>query len=112
LVCSTGPAGDIPGGGTNPTQLPTKTLEYDRWGNTAKLTETANGVTRTTTTTTDVAGRPTLVSVTGGVGTAVPDTTSGWLGDKQRSSETVTSATLMGVRLYDPITGRFLSIRT
>ncbi|MGW3131073.1 DNRLRE domain-containing protein [Streptomyces sp. NPDC001123] len=76
LLCSTGPASDITGGGTNPTQLPTKTVEYDRWGNTAKLTETANGVTRTTTTTTDAAGRPTLVSVTGGVGTAVPDTTT------------------------------------
>ncbi|MCX4909591.1 DNRLRE domain-containing protein [Streptomyces sp. NBC_00878] len=76
LVCSVGPAGDITGGGTNPTQLPTKTVEYDRWGNTAKLTETANSVTRTTTTTSDAAGRPTLVSVTGGVGTAVPDTTT------------------------------------
>ncbi|MFF3663270.1 RHS repeat-associated core domain-containing protein [Streptomyces olivochromogenes] len=41
------------------------------------------------------------------------DTTAtryGWLGGKQRSSETVTGATLMGVRLYDPTTGRFLSI--
>jgi len=32
----------------------------------------------------------------------------GWLGGKQRSSETITGATLMGVRLYDPTTGRFL----
>ncbi|SDP43914.1 RHS repeat-associated core domain-containing protein [Actinacidiphila guanduensis] len=32
----------------------------------------------------------------------------GWLGGKQRSSETVTGATLMGARLYDPTTGRFL----
>ncbi|WP_225839514.1 DNRLRE domain-containing protein [Streptomyces sp. NK08204] len=76
LVCSVGPAGDITGGGSNPTQLPTKTSEYDRWGNTAKLIEAANGVTRTTTTTADAAGRPTLVSVTGAVGTAVPDTTT------------------------------------
>ncbi|MGW7527833.1 DNRLRE domain-containing protein [Streptomyces sp. NPDC054783] len=76
LVCSVGPAGAITGGGTNPAQLPTKTTEYDRWGNVSKLTETANGVTRTTTTTADAAGRPTLVSVTGGVGTAVADTTT------------------------------------
>jgi RHS repeat-associated protein len=76
LVCSVGPAGAITGGGTNPTQLPTKTVEYDRWGNTSKVTESANGVTRTATTTSDAAGRPTLVSVTGGVGTAVPDTTT------------------------------------
>jgi RHS repeat-associated protein len=33
----------------------------------------------------------------------------GWLGGKQRSSETVTGATLMGVRLYDSTAGRFLS---
>ncbi|MEU6511964.1 RHS repeat-associated core domain-containing protein [Streptomyces sp. NPDC046942] len=34
----------------------------------------------------------------------------GWLGGKQRSSETLTGLTLMGVRLYNPTTGRFLSI--
>ncbi|MDN3263473.1 DNRLRE domain-containing protein [Streptomyces sp. CSDS2] len=33
----------------------------------------------------------------------------GWLGGKQRSSETLTGLTLMGVRLYNPATGRFLS---
>ncbi|WP_407077604.1 DNRLRE domain-containing protein [Streptomyces sp. SCSIO 30461] len=33
-----------------------------------------------------------------------------WLGAKQRSSETLTGLTLMGVRLYNPTTGRFLSI--
>ncbi|WP_405803518.1 hypothetical protein OG729_00535 [Streptomyces sp. NBC_00210] len=76
LICSTGPAGAITGGGANPTQLPTNTVEYDRFGSTAKVTETANSVTRTTTTTFDNAGRPTTVSVTGGVGTAVPDVTS------------------------------------
>ncbi|WP_199930822.1 RHS repeat-associated core domain-containing protein, partial [Streptomyces sp. CB02923] len=32
-----------------------------------------------------------------------------WLGAKQRSGETLTGLTLMGVRLYDPATGRFLS---
>ncbi|MFE4698714.1 DNRLRE domain-containing protein [Streptomyces sp. NPDC056738] len=71
LVCSVGPAGDITLGGTNPTQLPTKTTEYGRWGSIAKLTETANGVTRTTTLTIDEAGRPTQSAITGGVGTGV-----------------------------------------
>ncbi|WP_372499296.1 RHS repeat-associated core domain-containing protein [Streptomyces sudanensis] len=33
-----------------------------------------------------------------------------WLGAKQRSSETLAGLTLMGVRLYNPATGRFLSI--
>lgn len=74
-VCSVGPAGVITGGGSNPSQLPTKTTEYDRWGNTAKVTETANGSTRTSTSTYDGAGRVKTVSVTG-VGTAVPDTTT------------------------------------
>ncbi|MEU3652235.1 RHS repeat-associated core domain-containing protein [Streptomyces sp. NPDC032161] len=34
----------------------------------------------------------------------------GWLGGKQRSAETPTGLTLMGVRLYNPVTGRFLSV--
>lgn len=33
-----------------------------------------------------------------------------WLGAKQRSTETLTGLTLMGARLYNPNTGRFLSI--
>jgi RHS repeat-associated protein len=32
----------------------------------------------------------------------------GWLGGKQRSAEDVGGLTLIGVRVYDPITGRFL----
>jgi RHS repeat-associated protein len=34
----------------------------------------------------------------------------GWLGAKQRSSETLTGLTLMGVRLYNAATGRFLTM--
>ncbi|MEU5115565.1 RHS repeat-associated core domain-containing protein [Streptomyces longwoodensis] len=41
--------------------------------------------------------------------TGQPATRYGWLGGKQRSSETLTGLTLMGVRLYNPATGRFLS---
>lgn len=33
----------------------------------------------------------------------------GWLGTKQRSTDTVGGLTLMGARLYNPTTGRFLS---
>ncbi|MDT9698293.1 DNRLRE domain-containing protein [Streptomyces sp. P17] len=76
MVCSTGPAGAITGGGTNPAELPTKTVEYDRWGNTAKVTETANSLTRTVTSTYDAAGRIKTTSLSGGVGTAVPDTST------------------------------------
>ncbi|MFG3197651.1 RHS repeat-associated core domain-containing protein [Streptomyces sp. NPDC048208] len=41
------------------------------------------------------------------------DTTAaryGWLGAAQRSADSVTEAVLMGVRLYDPTAGRFLSV--
>ncbi|MFJ3786834.1 DNRLRE domain-containing protein [Streptomyces sp. NPDC090093] len=86
LVCSTAPGGAITGGGTNPAQLPTTTTEYNWWGAPSKVTETANGVTRTTTTTHDNAGRPTKVAVTGGTGQAVPEVTTE----------------------YDPVTGRTL----
>ncbi|MFE4822176.1 RHS repeat-associated core domain-containing protein [Streptomyces sp. NPDC056704] len=34
----------------------------------------------------------------------------GWLGGKQRSTETPSGVTPMGVRLYHPTTGRFLSV--
>jgi RHS repeat-associated protein len=76
LVCSIGPAGAITGGGTNPSQLPTKTMQYDGYGQALTVTETANGVTRTTTNTTDAAGRITGTIFTGGTGTAVPNSTT------------------------------------
>ncbi|MFJ2872843.1 RHS repeat-associated core domain-containing protein [Streptomyces sp. NPDC087298] len=77
-VCSTGPAGAITGGGTNPANLPVTTTEYDWWGNAAKVTDTANGTTRTTTTTHDNAGRATNVAITGGLGQAVPESTTSY----------------------------------
>ncbi|MVO84023.1 DNRLRE domain-containing protein [Streptomyces sp. p1417] len=76
LVCSVSPGGDITGGGTQPKELPTTTTEYDWWGSPAKVTETANGVTRTTTTSYDDAGRQTKVAVTGGTGEKVPESTT------------------------------------
>ncbi|MFJ3792430.1 DNRLRE domain-containing protein [Kitasatospora sp. NPDC090091] len=78
LVCSTGPAAQIAGGGSNPLQVPAKTYQYDRWGNVSVVTEVANGVTRTTTRSYDAAGRPVKVSVSGGTGTAVADTVLGY----------------------------------
>ncbi|MFE7129538.1 DNRLRE domain-containing protein [Streptomyces sp. NPDC057638] len=41
--------------------------------------------------------------------TGQPATRYNWLGGQQRSTETPTGLTLMGVRLYNPATGRFLS---
>ena len=107
LVCSTGPAGSITLGGSNPTELPTKTIEYDRWGNIAKTTETANSVTRTTTSTYDTAGRLTTTSVSGGVGTAVPDTTTTYDPDSGDVA-TVTSNGQTITHTYDQL-GREIS---
>lgn len=75
-VCSVGPAGFVTGGGTNPTELVTSTTEYGRHGETAKVTEAANGSTRITTNDHDAAGRKTTVTVTGGIGEPVPTTTT------------------------------------
>ncbi|WP_055534499.1 DNRLRE domain-containing protein, partial [Streptomyces graminilatus] len=75
LLCTSAPAGDITGGGSNPSQLVTKAYTYDRYGSVATLTETANGATRTTTTTHDDAERITKVDITGGSGSGTPSTT-------------------------------------
>ncbi|MET8080683.1 RHS repeat-associated core domain-containing protein [Streptomyces sp. NPDC005303] len=77
-VCQTGPAAAITGGGSNPTQLPVKTVQYGAFGQTTTVIETANGVTRTTTTDYDTAGRPTTVTTSGGLGAAVPATTTSY----------------------------------
>ncbi|MGW0855914.1 DNRLRE domain-containing protein [Streptomyces sp. NPDC002690] len=75
LLCRTAPAATIKGGGSNPTDVISTVYTYDRWGQIATKTETANGGTRTTTNSTDSAGRPTKSVITGGTGTATPATT-------------------------------------
>jgi RHS repeat-associated protein len=108
LVCSTGPAGAITGGGTNPAQLPTTTTEYDWWGNPSKVTETANGVTRTTTTTHDNAGRPTKVAITGGVGQAVPEATTEYAPATGQAVKTTSPTGGTITKAYDKL-GRLIS---
>ncbi|MFE9248350.1 DNRLRE domain-containing protein [Streptomyces sp. NPDC007088] len=75
LVCVIAPGGPVTGGGGNPAQLATKSFTYGRWGQAATVKETANGVTRTTVSTYDEAGRPTGTDVTGGAGADMPATT-------------------------------------
>ncbi|MEV0981796.1 RHS repeat-associated core domain-containing protein [Streptomyces sp. NPDC049915] len=108
LVCSTGPAGDITGGGSNPTQLPTTTYEYGALGNITAVIATANGVTRTTTTTYDGAGRAATTSVTGGTGQAVPTVTTGY--DSATGLQATTSSSTVGTvtKAYDML-GRQVS---
>ncbi|MFC1436237.1 RHS repeat-associated core domain-containing protein [Streptacidiphilus sp. N1-3] len=102
LVCSTGPAAAATGGGSNPAQLPTRTTTYDRYGNVATVTDTANGVTRTTTNTYGDSGRLLKTSVTGGVGTAVPDTTIGYDSTTGKKA-TVTANGLTITYTYDAL---------
>jgi RHS repeat-associated protein len=102
LVCTTGPAGAITGGGTNPTQLPTKTVTYDWWGNQATIAETANSVTRTTTNSFDAAGRVIKVVITGGTGTTVPDVSSTYDTNTGQVS-TVTSSAGTVSHTYDAL---------
>ncbi|MGR8012293.1 RHS repeat-associated core domain-containing protein [Streptomyces hypolithicus] len=97
LLCSVGAAGAIIGGGANPSQLPTKTVEYDWWGQPSRSTESANGVTRTNSITTDALGRVIKTSVAAGVGTPVPDVTftydasSGQQATQSSNGQTITT---------------------
>lgn len=108
LQCSTSAGGAITGGGSNPTALPTTTTEYDWWGKTAKVTDTANGITRTTTTTYDSAGRPTKVAVTGGTGQAVPEATTEYDTATGQAVKTVSPTGGTIARAYDKL-GRQIS---
>ncbi|WP_229758598.1 DNRLRE domain-containing protein [Peterkaempfera bronchialis] len=72
LVCRTAPAAKVTGGGSNPDETVTTVYTYDRWGQIATKTESANGQVRTTTNTKDDAGRLVRTAVTGGPGQAVP----------------------------------------
>ncbi|MEU1277575.1 RHS repeat-associated core domain-containing protein [Streptomyces sp. NPDC005805] len=75
-VCWTGPGGDITGGGSQPAKLVNTTTEYDRWGGPATVTDEVGGVYRTTTTTYDGAGRAVTSKTAGGIGQAVPESTT------------------------------------
>ncbi|MFH8702061.1 DNRLRE domain-containing protein, partial [Streptomyces chartreusis] len=87
-VCWSGPAGAITGGGSNPADLPDTSTEYDYFGQPTAVTDTANGQSRTTTTTYDAAGRPEKTMVTGTLGQAVPEATTE----------------------YDPVTGKVTKV--
>jgi RHS repeat-associated protein len=108
MVCSISPGGAITGGGANPTQLPTTTTEYNWWGNQAKVTDTANGTTRTTTTSYDNAGRQDKVTVTGGVGQAVPEATTQYDPATGRAVKTVSPTGGTITKAYDKL-GRQIS---
>lgn len=94
LTCRVAPGAAITGGGSNPTELVTKSYAYDRFGE--PVTVTANGSTRTTAYTRDAAGRVTKKAISGGQGMATPDTTytydasTGLLATQTANSQTIT----------------------
>ncbi|SBT95907.1 RHS repeat-associated core domain-containing protein, partial [Streptomyces sp. DI166] len=107
-VCWTGPAGAITGGGSNPANLPDTTTEYGYFGQPAKITETANGQSRTTSTTHDAAGRVLKTTITGTLGQAVPETTNEY--DPATGKVTKITSTAAGTitKAYDKL-GRLTS---
>ncbi len=108
LPCQTSAGGAITGGGSNPSGLPTNTTEYDWWGNPTKVTTSASGVTRTATTTYDGAGRPSTVTVTGGLGQALPETTTEYDPTSGKPVRTVSTTGGTISRKYDRL-GRQIS---
>ncbi|WP_214325762.1 phospholipase A2 [Nonomuraea sediminis] len=76
LLCRTKAKSTITDGGTNPTELVSKVYTYEAGGRVTGVAENANGVTRTTTTSYNPAGEIVKTTVTGGVGTAVPEVTT------------------------------------
>ncbi|MFG3590485.1 DNRLRE domain-containing protein [Streptomyces sp. NPDC047990] len=107
-VCRTRPAAAITGGGSNPTQTATTIAEYDRWGETSKLTETANSTTRVKVTEYDGAGRTKTVTVTGGTGTAVPAVTTTYDPVSGKVAETASTGSGTIKKTYDRL-GRLIS---
>lgn len=108
LICSTGPGGDITGGGSAPAELPSTVYEYGRHGERIKETTTANGVTSTSVLTHDDAGRQDTLTITAGIGTATPVTTNEY--DRATGLLTRTTSPTGGTitRAYDKL-GRTIS---
>ncbi|WTZ46442.1 hypothetical protein OG241_09585 [Streptomyces sp. NBC_01390] len=107
LTCRVAPGGAITGGGSNPSELVTKSYTYDRYGAPDTLTETANGSTRTTSYSRDAVDRVIKKVISGGKGTAIPDTTytydsaTGLLATQTSNAQTI-------VHTYDSL-GRQIS---
>ncbi|MCM2411285.1 DNRLRE domain-containing protein [Streptomyces sp. RKAG290] len=96
MLCRITPAAAVTGGGNNPAESVTTVYTYDRWGQIATQTETANGATRTAVNTVDTVGRTTKTAVNSTTGKATPpitytyDGTSGQLAAQTSNGQTVT----------------------
>ncbi|WUH91013.1 phospholipase A2 [Streptomyces sp. NBC_00433] len=106
-TCQSVPAAPATGSNGNPTQLPTTTYTYNRYGDPAVTTVTANGSTRTTTDNYDSAGRATSTSVTADLGSAVATRTTGYDASTGRQTS-VTADGQSTSTVYDQL-GRVLT---
>lgn len=107
LLCRTKAKTTVSDGGSNPAELVTKVYTYEPGGRVSDVTETANGVTRTTSMTYDVAGQIVKTTVTGGVGAAVPEVSATY-DAAGRTLKTIASNGTSITREYD-VLGRQVS---
>ncbi len=84
------------------------TTEYGYYGTPTKATETANGITRTTTTSYDDASRVVGTATTGGVGAAVPDAATEYDPSTGQAVRTVSSTGGTITKVFDKL-GREVS---
>ncbi|MFC9327372.1 RHS repeat-associated core domain-containing protein [Kitasatospora sp. NPDC057015] len=103
LVCWTGPAGDITGGGTNPNATVDSIVTYDRYGKPLTTVDTSGSAERTTALTYDAVGRITTTKITSNLGQAVPEVTQAY--DPQTGRLLTSTSTLGGTvtRGYDKL---------
>ncbi|MEU1304066.1 RHS repeat-associated core domain-containing protein [Streptomyces shenzhenensis] len=108
LLCWTGPAGDITGGGSNPTTSVDSTITYDLFGQPLKTVDTSGDSHRTTTRTYDAVGRLLTSRVTGNLGQSVPGITNTYDPDTGRLMTTTSADGGTITRDYDNL-GRIVS---
>ncbi|MFF3582653.1 RHS repeat-associated core domain-containing protein [Streptomyces mirabilis] len=108
LLCWTGPAGDITGGGSNPKTSVDSTITYDIYGQPLKTVDTSGDSYRTTTRTYDAASRLLTSKVTGNLGQTVPAITNTYDSDTGRLVKTTSTDGGTISRDYDKL-GRPIS---
>ncbi|MFE7232929.1 RHS repeat-associated core domain-containing protein [Streptomyces sp. NPDC057596] len=108
LLCWTGPAGDITGGGSNPKTSVDSTITYDLFSQPLKTVDTSGDSYRTTTRTYDAAGRLATSKITGNLGQSVPAITNTYDADTGQLVKATSADGGTITRDYDKL-GRLIS---
>ncbi|MFI6927677.1 phospholipase A2 [Nonomuraea spiralis] len=101
-LCRTKAGSGVSDNGTRPAELVTKVYAYEPGGRVSSVTETANGVTRTTTTTYNPAGDIVKTVVGGGAGTVVPEVSTVYDAAGRAVRTTASNGTVI-TREYDAL---------